>query len=173
MALQTKSELAGLAVMSLSGGERLGRIQDVVFHPSDARLTGFLVDAGGLFTKPKFLPVNQVNSLGADALTVANAEALAETNPAPDDPDVFEGKPLEGRTVLNASGTVLGKIFDVVVDTVAMTVPEFVLATGLIENALHGKPRLPMRLVQAIGKDSVVVSDAYDPKAAEADVPAP
>lgn len=158
--------------MSLADGERLGRLQDVVFHPSNGRVTGFLVDAGGLFAKPRFLPADQVKNLGADALTVMSDTALTDANPAVTDPDVFEAKPLEGRAVLNHAGTVLGKIFDVVVDTDALTTPEFVLATGLISNALHGKPRLPMNLVQTIGKDSVVVSDAYDPQAAESDAPA-
>lgn len=167
MALRTGSELAGLAVVTLAGGERLGRVHDVVFHVASGRVTGFLVDGGGLFSKARFLPSAQVQSVGSDALTVAAEDALGERSPAQSDPDELEARSLEGRPVLSASGTVLGKVFDTLVDTEALTVPALMLSVGLLSNTVHGKPRLPLALVQTVGKDSLVVPDTYDPGAAE------
>ena len=40
-----------------------------------------------------------------------------------------------------------------------------VLTTGLLDNVLHGKPHLPVATIKAIGKDSIVIPDSYDPKA--------
>ncbi len=160
---RTGGSLSGLAVMALAGGERLGRVQDIVFHAPSGRVTGFLVSTGGVLTKTRFLPATQVQSIGADALTVPGADALGEGNPTAFDPDELEGKSLEGRPVLSESGTVVGKVTDVVVDTAAMMVSALVLATGLLDNALHGRPTLPLPLVRAFGKDSLVVPDAYDP----------
>ncbi len=162
MALKTGRELVGLAVVTLTGGERLGRVADVVFQPSAGHVTGFLVDRGGMFTKPKFLAASQVQGLGTDALTITGEEAL--TDMAPVNPDELAVKTLEGRPVLNQAGTILGKIADIAVDTDGLTVPHLLLATGLLDNALHGKPQLPLSLVQTIGADSVIVSNAYDPK---------
>jgi len=167
MALRTAGELAGLAVVTLTGGERIGRLHDVIFHVSSGRVTGFLVDTGGLFAKPKFLPTGHVQSLGSDALTISGADALSESNPAATDADELEARPLDGRPVLNASGSVLGKVSDVEVETDTLSVPSLLLSTGLIDNALHGKPRLPIAMVKTVGRDSVVVPDAYDPKAPE------
>lgn len=164
MAMRTAGELAGLAVVTLTGGERLGRIQDVMFHALSGRITGFLVDRGGMFSKPKFLPAGQVQSLGADALTVASADALQDNSPAQSDPAELASKTLDGRPVLNPTGTVLGKVADALVDD-DLTVPALLLTTGLIDNALHGKPRLPVSFIQTIGADSVIVSQDYDPKA--------
>lgn len=164
MAMRTAGELAGLAVVTLTGGERLGRIQDVMFHAQSGRVTGFLVDRGGMFSKPKFLPAGQVQSLGADALTVASADALQDNSPASSDPAELASKTLDGRPVLNPTGTVLGKVADALVDD-DLTVPALLLATGLLDNALHGKPRLPVSFIQTIGADSVIVSQDYDPKA--------
>ena len=73
MAERTGRELAGLAVVTLAGGERLGRVDDVVFHAATGRVTGFLVSLGGLLGKTRFLPAGQAQSLGADALTVPGA----------------------------------------------------------------------------------------------------
>jgi uncharacterized protein YrrD len=143
-----------------------------VFNASSGRVTGFLVDVGGLFSKARFLPAGQVKSLGADALTVPGADVLGETNPAENDPNELEGRPLGGRPVMSASGTVLGKVSDVTVDTDTLTVPDLILSTGLIDNALHGKPRLPLTMVKTVGKDSIVVPDDYDPKTPDNPVPA-
>ncbi len=165
MAMKTGRELTGLAVVTLTGGERLGRIADVVFQPTSGQVVGFLVERGGMFSKPQFLAAAQVQGLGADALTITSAEDLADFDPAASALDGLASKPLDGRPVLNQAGTILGKIMDLTIDTDALTVPHLLLATGLLDNALHGKPHLPLSQVQTIGADSVIVTNDYDPKA--------
>ena len=162
MALKTGHELAGLAVVTLTGGEKLGKIDDLVFNPSTGRVTGFFVDRGAIFSKPKFLPTGDVKSLGEDALTLESETALLDGPSALT--GELAGKTVEGLPVLNTGGTVVGKVADVVVDTATLTVPHLLLAGSLIANTLHGKPHLPLADVQTIGADSVIVTDAYDPK---------
>ncbi len=163
MAEKTGKELAGLAVVTLAGGEKLGRIDDVVFNPANGLVTGFFVDRGGMFSKTKFLPAGDVQGLGDDALTTQSESALL------DGPSAITGevaaKTIENLPVLNPEGTVLGKVADVGIDTVNLTVPYLVLSGSLIANALHGKPHLPISAVQTVGADSVIVSSSYDPKA--------
>ncbi len=170
MATRTGHELAGLAVMTLTGGERLGRVEDVVFQPATGRVTGLLVDRGGMFSKPKFLPAAQIQSLGADAVTVSGEDALTEASPTQSDSAEVAAKTLDGRVVLTQAGTVIGKVADVSVDTEGLVVGALVIATGLLENALHGRPLLPLSQVQAIGADSVIASNDYDPKSPAAHV---
>ena len=163
MAIKTGKELTGLAVVALAGGEKLGRVDDVVFDPSSGRVTGFFVDRGGMFSKPKFLPAGDVQGLGDDALTVASDKALL------DGPSALTGelaaKTAENLPVLNPAGTVLGKVSDIAVDTQSLTIPYLILATGIIGDTLHGKPHLPVSAIQTVGADSVIVSGSYDPKA--------
>jgi len=168
MALKTGRELAGLAVVTLTGGERLGRIDDVVFQASSGQLIGFLVDRGGMFSKARFLAAAQVQGLGADALTITGETALTEA--APSGAGETAAKAIEGRPVLNQAGTILGKVADVTVDTEGLSIPFLLLTTGLLDNALHGRPQLPFSEVQAIGADSVIVLNTYDPKAPAAHV---
>jgi len=168
MAIKTGRELAGLAVVTLTGGERLGRIDDVVFQAATGQIVGFLVDRGGMFSKAKFLAAAQVQGLGADALTITGEEALAASAVA--GAGETAAKAIEGRPVLNQAGTVLGKVADVAVDTEGLRVPHLLLATGLLDNALHGKPQLPLSQIQTIGADSVIVLNTYDPKAPTAHV---
>ena len=164
MAVKTGKELSGLSVVTLAGGEKLGRVDDIVFDPNTGRVTGFFVDRGGMFSKPKFLPTGDVQSLGEDALTVPSDKVLL------DGPSALTGelaaKTAENLPVLNPAGTVLGKVADIGVDTQSLSVPYLILATGIIGDTLHGKPHLPISAVQTVGADSVIVSASYDPKAA-------
>ncbi len=171
MATKTGGELHGLAVMTLAGGSRLGRVHDIVFHALSGRIVGFLVDTGGLLAKPKFLSTGQVHALGADAVTVSDADALSEAPHSRADPDLLEARSLAGRAVMSEAGAALGTVKDVLVDTESLVVPSLVLATGFLENALHGRPSLPLSLVRTVGKDSLVVPSSYDPKAAENNAP--
>lgn len=171
MATKAGSELDGLAVMTLAGGSRLGRVHDIVFHALSGRIVGFLVEPGGLLAKPRFLPAGQVHSLGADALTVADADALSNLPAAPAEPDILEARSLAGRAVMTEAGTALGTVKDVLVETEGLVVPSLVLATSFLDNALHGRPSLPLALVRTVGKDSLVVPNTYDPKASEHNAP--
>ena len=162
MAEKTGKELAGLAVVTLAGGAKLGRVDDVVFNPVTGLVTGFFVDRGGMFSKTKFLPAGDVHGLGDDALTTQSESALL------DGPSAITGevaaKTVENLPVLNPAGTVLGKVADITVDTQALTVPYLVLTTNLLDRALHGSPHLPVSAIQTVGADSVIVSSSYDPK---------
>ena len=171
MAVKTGGELSGLAVMTLAGGSRLGRVHDIVFHALSGRIVGFLVETGGLLSKPKFLPAGQVHSVGADALTVASADVLADMPQPQSDPDVLEARSLAGRAVMSEAGAAVGTVKDVLVETDALVVAALVLATGFLDNALHGRPSLPLSLVRTVGKDSIVVPKDYDPRAAEHNAP--
>ena len=163
MDTKTGRELAGLAVMTLTGGERLGRIHDTIFHSRTGHVTGFTVDPGGLLARHKYLAVAAVQSIGADALTITAADVLLD-NPPASDPAEISSKSLDGRLVLNQMGTAVGKVSDVVVDTAALAITSILLGTGLLDNVLHGRPAVPFSFIQAIGADSVIVSNDYDPK---------
>lgn len=174
MATKTAHDLGGLAVVTLGSGERVGRVDDVIFHPADGRIAGFVVGGGGLFARAKFLPITHVQAIGTDAVTInaGDTEALTEAKPIESDPALLAVKSLDGRPVLTQSGSVIGKVADAEVDTEALTVTALLLSTGLLDNALHGRPSMPYAHVQTIGADSVIVSDSYTPSATEPDVQA-
>ena len=82
-----------------------------------------------MFSKPKFLPAGDVQSLGDDALTVASDKVLL------DGPSALTGelaaKTAENLPVLNPAGTVLGKVADIGIDTQSLRVPYFFLPPAL------------------------------------------
>ncbi len=154
--------MTGLAVVTVAGGDRIGRIADVLFQTATGVIAGFLVDTGGLFAKPRYLPAERSQSLGVDALTVPVGDVLLDA--APDTADTALAGDLMGRPVLNESGEVVGKIAGYEVDDAQMTL-SLTLTLGLLDGAFHRQPLLPLSVVKAVGKDSVIVPQSYDPKA--------
>ena len=162
MAQRAGRELTGLAVVTLSGGDRIGRVVDVLFGTATGHIAGFLVDAGGLFARPRYLAAEKSQSLGADALTVPAGDVLQDL--APDGPDTVRAKDLAGRPVLNESGAVIGRVAGYEVDDAQMTL-SLTLTLGLLDGAFHSKPLLPLTVVKTVGRDSLIVPDSYAPKA--------
>ena len=161
--MRTGGEIAGLAVVR--EGERIGRVQDVLFEPNGGKITGFLVSGGGLFSRPQFLPRLMVRSLGADAVVVEPSATLEDVTKEPIVEDSVHGRSVDDRPVIDESGKLLGKVADVAVDPERLTVAALVVGTGFVDNLLRGKPHLPMDLVKHFGGDSIVASSAYDPHA--------
>ncbi len=161
---RTASQLNGIAVVTTTGGERLGRVADVLVDVSQGRVAGFVVNTGGLLARPHFVAASEVQALGPDAVTVARPDALSETVPPHDVFPILSIKQLGGRPVLNQMGTVLGNVTDAMTED-DLTVPALSISTGVVNTALHGHPLLPLSEVVTVGPDSVVVHNSYDPKA--------
>src|SRR5690606_32393509 len=70
-------DLKGLPVVAIDGGERLGAITDVLFNLDDRRIAGFAMRSGGrIGGTTAVIPLEQVHSVGADALMVQDRTAL-------------------------------------------------------------------------------------------------
>ncbi|BDI33807.1 hypothetical protein CCAX7_58580 [Capsulimonas corticalis] len=171
MTIRSGHSLRGTAVVTLDNGERLGRVDDLFFAPTTGDLEALLVDVGGLFSKPSLLSAAQISSIGPDAVVIADREALVPNGTLTEEARAVRAGEIEDRAVLTTNGTVVGKVSDVLIDTDTRQVTAFSVATGVIDNALHGRPSLPFSLVQSLGKDSLVVSADYDPKAPEHHIP--
>ena len=75
------TELNGLPVVSILGGEALADIKDILYSPDEGRLVGFTLNKrGGLFAGPlkAGLPIESVWAIGRDGVMVVDADALAD-----------------------------------------------------------------------------------------------
>ena len=157
----TAGELSGLAVVSEGSGDKLGKVQDVLFEASSGTVTGFLVHPGGLFAKTLLLPRLAVRTVGTDALLVEQGHVLDEIKSEPALPGSLSVSSLDGRPVLDDTGKYLGKTTDVVLTSDSLSVAEIQYSSGVISSVLHGKPTIPLNVVKAIGVDSIVVPASY------------
>ena len=111
------SELVGLPVVTITGGDDVAEVRDVVYDATRHQLIGFTLNKRGWLRgrmKDRLL-MSDVVGLGPDALMVANDEVLGSQ--APDDmPAAAETVGVSGNTVITDDGTALGEVKDVIIE---------------------------------------------------------
>lgn len=110
------SEVTGLPVVTINGGDDVAEIKDVVFDGTNHRLVGFTLNKRGWFRGKlrQQLPAGSVVAIGPDAVMVADDSDL-------EDPEVplhkAETHAVIGNRVISADGSNLGHISGVIITT--------------------------------------------------------
>ncbi|HUF32303.1 MAG TPA: PRC-barrel domain-containing protein [Acidimicrobiales bacterium] len=109
------TEVIGLPVVTIAGGDDIAEVKDVVYRVDQARLVGFTLNRRGFLAGPmnEALPWSAVAALGRDAVMVADETALAK---GPEARDITGGgtRDVIGAEVLTDDGDRLGEVLDVV-----------------------------------------------------------
>ncbi len=109
------SDLHGLPVVTITGGEALADVKDVVYSPDEGRLLGFTLNKrGGIFAGPlkTALGIRAVAAIGRAAVMVPDAGAL---DVPPGEGGGADRNVLHNQ-VLTESGERLGEVSDLIVE---------------------------------------------------------
>ena len=114
-------QLRGMAVVTVAGAERLGRVDDVVFEtaPLKARALRLKTAVG-----EQLLLLSAVKSVGPDAITTDDGETAAAPGSAANQRDLRSLNELLKLKVVDAAGTYLGHIVRLDLDP----------STGIVES---------------------------------------
>jgi sporulation protein YlmC with PRC-barrel domain len=107
------STLKDKPVVSMADGAQVGTVEDVLFDPAELRLMGLALRGQ---SGKSILPFDSIRSIGADAVMV---ESAAETQGAGGQAiqDTMRGLgEITSLSVVNAEGTLLGKVKEVEID---------------------------------------------------------
>ena len=117
MLLMTASQIRGLPVVTVEGGEDVAEVRDVIYSPEEGRLVGVTLNKRGFLAgrSRDVLPANAIHGIGQDAVMVLNDSKLVSHGDAPED----VGHPATERNVLEndvltEGGASLGKVADLV-----------------------------------------------------------
>lgn len=119
MVLVRATELAGRPVVSITEGEAVADVKDVLYSPEDGRLTGFTLNKhGGLFAGPLKvgLPLGAVHAIGRDAIMVASSQVLTADSARFVKSDAEKHRNVMGNQVLTDAGDRLGEVTDLVLE---------------------------------------------------------
>ena len=115
--LVTASQIRGLPVVTVRGGEDIAEVRDVIYNPEAGRLVGLTLNRRGFLAgrSHDVLPVEAIHAIGQHAVMVLDESNLVDPGDAPDD----VGHPATernvlGNDVLTEGGTSLGKVTDLV-----------------------------------------------------------
>lgn len=154
------SDLHGLAVVSLADGKKIGTCDDFYFETDTQRVYALRVKTGML--GHKVLPVAAIGTIGQDAITTANEEGLRSESEDKSLSSLGAGQNLHSYKVMSASGTAIGTIGNVVLQTeppTALCITAFELAGGLREHLGGAYPTFAASQVLRYGQDMLVIPD--------------
>lgn len=120
MNLVRASELIGLPVVSITSGEALADVRDVVYDGASHRLVGFTMNKRGLLggRMKQTLSAGSVAAIGPDAVMIETDSAMTDGGEAEAGlDDLGSARPVIGNRVLSADGSDLGEVVAVIVAT--------------------------------------------------------
>lgn len=111
----TASQINGLPVVTVTGGEDLAEVRDVIYNPRAGRLVGLTLNKRGRFSgrAREVLPAETIHAIGRDAVMILDGSALSAPEEAPDEvarPAVERN--VIGNDVLTEGGVSLGTVRD-------------------------------------------------------------
>ncbi len=158
------SALEGTAVTG-SQGKVLGSVAAVLFHPSEPRAIGVMVQrprtAGVVARPPVYVPLGALTAR-ADGL-VFDGKSL----PSEKDTEQFLGYSWDVTVhwahmpVRSSDGGVIGAVDDVTFDFEGGAVSSMRVSTGILGDVAVGRLEVPGELVEGFMTDAVVVSATY------------
>ena len=117
MLLMTASQIRGLPVVTVQGGEDVAEVRDVIYDPQAGRLVGVTLNKRGFLAgrSRDVLSAESIHAIGQDAVMVLDESNLVAPEDAPED----VGHPATERNVLDddvltEGGASLGKVADLV-----------------------------------------------------------
>lgn len=155
--MRKSQEVIGLSIIYLQTGKKLGTVCDLLFDERQ-QLRGVVLEEGGLFKRQKFIPINDVVSIGKDAVVVDNEQP----SPNPQNENwmgLYTGqKKLKGRTILTNSGYEMGFVENVYFLEEVGTLIGYELSDGLINDIREGRKWLKATQPLVWGEDVLIAS---------------
>lgn len=154
--LVTGSAIRGLPVVTVSGGEDVAEVRDLIYNPEAGRVAGMTLNKRGFLAgrRREVLPAESIHAIGRDAVMIDDADKLVRADAAPD--EVGEppaGRDVTGNEVLTEEGKRLGTVKDVVV----LVGSDGEVVGYEIETASGGTGYIPLPSQLAISGSALVV----------------
>lgn len=152
--------LKGIAVIAIQDGQKVGTVSQIRFNLDRRRIQGFEVGTGGLFGgNTLFLPMDNVASLGPDAIMVRDRDALLGDS-ASDRVQQFPTlDDLTSLRVISQGGALLGTLVRVDIDAQSGAMTAIEIEKPGITGAFKAHIDVPIDEVISIGRDVAVVPD--------------
>lgn len=155
------SDMRGIAVVSLTDGNKVGSVDDFYFDSTTFQVYAFRVKTG-LFSH-KILHVTDIRGIGQDAITTPTEEAVESKSEDSKISSLPNGESLPSYKVMSAGGTVVGSVGELLLnisDPSAVQITGVVLSGGLLQHlGVHSQTMIKASDIH-YGQHVLVIPDA-------------
>jgi uncharacterized protein YrrD len=162
--------LKGIAVVSIEEGEKVGVVDNVLFDLDPKRVIAFKLIKPGLLRSGAFiLPMEDVESVGPDAVMIRNRDKIREQKGDRD----YQNRPdltsLSKLRVVTQDGTYVGTLATVQFDPKTGLITQLEVTGGGFMDRLRRNQIVDVAEAISIGTDVAVIPDKYAPRTDESD----
>jgi uncharacterized protein YrrD len=144
-------------VVSVAGAEKLGTVDDVYIDPVRQAVLGLRVKRGGMLSKTEAVLLSDVQSIGLDAVTLADASRLNAEGRFPEFGTSMLAGHIIGSRMLTEHGHEVGTISDLDIDFASGAITAYFLSGSLLDRLRRDDHTVPASAIKTIGEKLVVV----------------
>ncbi len=156
------SALAGMPVLSINDGLRLGTVEELMVDPALRRIAALAVGQAG---QTRLVPFDQVKSIGEDAITVESTQAAQDASAQEPLAQLPTLSSLLKLSVVDVGGTRRGALTEVEVDPSDGHIAEVMVHQGGILGVGGSTLTVPVSAVRSLGPQLVMIEVPPAPEA--------
>ena len=153
-------ELHGRSVVSVTNGQIIAKVEDVLIDPAARRVAAVITSKGGLLKREQgieVIPGEAVQVWGRDVILVKEVEVIVKKTELPGSEKwLVVSTQIKGHDVVGADGTRIGQLNDVVIDAGGQLVA-YSLAKVLIAGPVAKSKRIAAKATRVLGGDVLIV----------------
>lgn len=158
--MKTSQQIIGLPVVSILDGNEIGRVKNVMINAVKGTVDFFVIDSAIRSLAGGVVPVGKVLGIGADALTILEADDVSDIVKIPAAIDLLQKNiTVRGTRVLTRKGSLLGVAGDVHIDeesACGIIGVEFLPSSAALEAGI-----IPRESIITFGKNLLVVEEGF------------
>lgn len=156
--MKKTDEFIGSSIISISEGIEIGKIRGFILNDAKGSIDYILVDGGLQMINTKIIPTSSIISIGEDALTINDGQAVSDITSVPEAIELLQKNiTIRGSRVLTKNGRLLGEIGDIYIDendNCNIIALEYIGNTNIKRTQI-----IPRNCVITFGKKMVIVTD--------------
>ena len=154
------NKVLNLPVITMNNGKQVAKIQDIIYDPRTNQVKAFLISEGGWFKEAEVLLIQDVKSIGADAVMIDGDTFIRPANEVDNAvSSIAESENyLTKNQVITQQGTKLGKVVDIYFEFPGGRVTDLEVSEGFIKNLSSGTKTIPVANIVTVGEEALIVS---------------
>ncbi len=154
--------IKGIAVVSITDGERLGEVSDILFDLDERRVRGLVVSSGGVFSgTSRILDMSDVENIGGDAVMIASRDQLKADRSDARYQSFLNLSAMTSLRVVSQSGDLVGNLSTVRIDTSDGKFTDIEVSRHGLIASFGANILVPSNSVVSFGPDVAIIPDEF------------
>ncbi len=156
------NKIIGLTVITINDGKNISTVKEVIYDGIANQVKAIVVDEKGWFKSAKIIMIEDIQSIGEDAIIVADESVIVDSGDQNDNvvtTIVDDNNFLTKNEVVTSSGKKLGRVTDIYFNFPGGKVDAIEVSEGFLKNIGSGSKKIFITDVVTIGENNLIVKD--------------